>query len=187
MEVMGFDCLALHQDEVALQIARSLEVDWRALDAPLPSIAGEISGPGVCDICSLACLFCCDAQATRMKPAINDCFGRVCQFFNNANALLLIFADVDKTECGAHPQDTSAPPASFGRHGGGGRERVAMDGGVVRPVTPAAAPEPLTAGSGGVSGVAPTTTLGGEAGTCGSYIAWMAWKHMLSVFVPGGR
>ncbi|CAM9767840.1 unnamed protein product [Ectocarpus sp. 12 AP-2014] len=119
MERMGFECLALDQDEVALSIAQSLKVDWRALAAPLPIVPGEVSGPVV-----------------------------------------------EQTECGAHPQGTSAPAVSFGRHGGGGRERVAMGGGLAGSSTPAAVPETLAAGSGGVSGVAP-------------------WKHTSSEFEQG--
>jgi len=47
MERMGFECLALDQDEVALSIAQSLKVDWRALAAPLPIAPGEVSGQGM--------------------------------------------------------------------------------------------------------------------------------------------
>jgi len=47
MEVMGFDCLASDQDEVALKLARELNVDWTALDVPLPIVAGEVSEIGM--------------------------------------------------------------------------------------------------------------------------------------------
>lgn len=107
-----------------------------------------------------------------MKPGKLICFvhGLCLPFvstticFNDANALHVTFAVVEQTEGGAHPQGTSAPAVPFGRHGGGGRERVAMEGGLAGSSTPAAAPEILTAGSGGVSGVAPTNSLGRQPG-----------------------